>query len=743
MDQTFDTMFAALKTSLTGIISDSDLVTQRTEPSASLERTRAKLEADLRRNMYAKMQQDARNRLNHVRSLRQHTMKRLEDERERILHEKMLVREIARREYHSALIRSQVHLRRLEIQSMNAERRMRELVFEVIGEYGKSDLRMRRRGEYLSYVASMKHFWAISKTSWDRFCTRLLFEACVSTNNESSGGGGGGKPPALYYGSKTNLHSTALSRVEDADEMALVERYVEGLDSGRSSREGGRVVTVVKITKPAPVASSSSGGGGAGSTRAPPPPLSEAIVAETAEEMLGFKTFLRGWYHSNTRGGNSDSTANKHGSDSGNPKSPRGPTSPRSASADPLHLPVPSFLRAADVSWLHPASYHPVLWDTIAGNSAVYKLLLKNARSKQVQKEIARVVHSRTSTGTKNSRSPAPPSKEMVCASLSPPRNNRKMKEAAGGDASDYLLSEGEGEGKRECDEGRKDDEDDDDDDDDDEEEEEEEEESPYRNMSDGHLQLRRLLSSYSPQVSATLASAHVYMCLEEWRGTAVRANLTDGAAIQEDSPVKRMGKGARNSDSDSKQSDDSSSSSNMDGLDSFYRRIRSYYAGEEEYGEEGKSAGLGNKELGPLRKQLAKPLIADCFIGAHRQRVRSLRYSALQSTDTAEYVYSGTEKGRGPPAYVPGQGPPVLTPEQEDNEDTHAMWRALARHYPDAIRANVHNQGSSKGQPLHFLPATTYVFCYTIVLPSFLVSLWSLCLSCLSIYYCVPVCVL
>ena len=37
-----------------------------------------------------------------------------------------------------------------------------------------------------------------------------------------------------------------------------------------------------------------------------------------------------------------------------------------------------------------------------------------------------------------------------------------------------------------------------------------------YRGLSEGHLHLRRLLSAFNPQFASSLASTHIYMCLEE-----------------------------------------------------------------------------------------------------------------------------------------------------------------------------------------------------------------------------------
>lgn len=57
-----------------------------------------------------------------------------------------------------------------------AERRMRELVFEIIGEYAKSDSRFVRRQEYLLYMKSLKIAWRVNHLRWQRFTVKLCEE---------------------------------------------------------------------------------------------------------------------------------------------------------------------------------------------------------------------------------------------------------------------------------------------------------------------------------------------------------------------------------------------------------------------------------------------------------------------------------------------------------------------------------------------------------------------------------------
>jgi hypothetical protein len=242
MDAMFDTMFQGLQSSLTSIISDSNLVTRRTEPDEELERTRADIENKLRRDMLFKMKEDAFKRLHHIEEVGKATIEQLVEEKRRLKTEERLLIEIVTQLYNTACVRQETIIRRLNMQQQGAERRMRELVFEVIGEYGKSELRMKRRKEYLTYVSTMQHMWTVRKACWDRFAARLVFESCVSclpterassssntntnTNtNTAAAAATVGSRSGHYYGSKFNLRYSTLCRVEDAAEVGLVGAY--------------------------------------------------------------------------------------------------------------------------------------------------------------------------------------------------------------------------------------------------------------------------------------------------------------------------------------------------------------------------------------------------------------------------------------------------------------------------------------------------------------------------------------
>jgi hypothetical protein len=68
-------------------------------------------------------------------------------------------------------------LKQLQNQSSISERRLRELVFEVIGEYGKSIIRAKRRHLYLRLSNRIDRVWSIHIMRWKIFMCRLIYEA--------------------------------------------------------------------------------------------------------------------------------------------------------------------------------------------------------------------------------------------------------------------------------------------------------------------------------------------------------------------------------------------------------------------------------------------------------------------------------------------------------------------------------------------------------------------------------------
>lgn len=67
-------------------------------------------------------------------------------------------------------------LRRLYKQRVDYDRRIRELVYEIYGEYGKTQTRLARRNAYLQVVGIINSIYALWYYCWERFSCRLTYE---------------------------------------------------------------------------------------------------------------------------------------------------------------------------------------------------------------------------------------------------------------------------------------------------------------------------------------------------------------------------------------------------------------------------------------------------------------------------------------------------------------------------------------------------------------------------------------
>lgn len=79
---------------------------------------------------------------------------------------------------------------RLQAQKATAERRLQELVLEMVGEYGKSLVRAWRREQRLSASHHDQLTWCTQKLRWQRFTTRLSFDLsqrCGSMQQQERG----------------------------------------------------------------------------------------------------------------------------------------------------------------------------------------------------------------------------------------------------------------------------------------------------------------------------------------------------------------------------------------------------------------------------------------------------------------------------------------------------------------------------------------------------------------------------
>jgi hypothetical protein len=71
----------------------------------------------------------------------------------------------------------QYAMKQLNTQNLTAERRLRELVYEIVGEYGKSVIRAQRRQLHLRLSNRIDQVVSVSQLRWKLFLHRLIFEA--------------------------------------------------------------------------------------------------------------------------------------------------------------------------------------------------------------------------------------------------------------------------------------------------------------------------------------------------------------------------------------------------------------------------------------------------------------------------------------------------------------------------------------------------------------------------------------
>ena len=122
------------------------------------------------------LHQSALSRLQSVREYRQRTMQHLSSRRSV---ESLTIRAIESNYFQAEAVclrHKEVTKRRLDQQVQCAERRMRELVFEIIGEYGKSEVRIERRRMFLLNAARLKFITRVFQLRWQRFLLLICDE---------------------------------------------------------------------------------------------------------------------------------------------------------------------------------------------------------------------------------------------------------------------------------------------------------------------------------------------------------------------------------------------------------------------------------------------------------------------------------------------------------------------------------------------------------------------------------------
>lgn len=244
--------------------------------------------------------------------------------------------------------------RRLASQRASSERRMKDLVFEVVGEYGKSNIRITRRQDYLRRTGRSKIVSAIWNMNWQKFALRLKFDLCMSLLNERN------MDAANMALCQSLVHCAHLTVNNDKEEIECVIRKLTK-KCGLVSDKKIVVQSVVRISK-----------GGKDKTIL----VTSFRVATNVRELNDVINVLKGWVKKSAP---SSSSASTNSNLSSNPAlaarniNSRGRSAPGGGRPRPLPTSAATnngpllkeLLSTAPLTWLHPPSCAPSLWDQV------------------------------------------------------------------------------------------------------------------------------------------------------------------------------------------------------------------------------------------------------------------------------------------------------------------------------------------------------------------------------------------
>lgn len=118
----------------------------------------------------------SKDRLIHIRALKGDISKTFSKELKKQEQLHGIINEIKANAVDAGTLRKEVVRRRLAQQQSLSDRRLRELIFEITGEYGKSILRAKRREDFLRISGRILLTQAVWRLRWERFLHRLCYE---------------------------------------------------------------------------------------------------------------------------------------------------------------------------------------------------------------------------------------------------------------------------------------------------------------------------------------------------------------------------------------------------------------------------------------------------------------------------------------------------------------------------------------------------------------------------------------
>ena len=278
----------------------------------------------------------------------------------------------------ACLRHKEISQRRLIQQAQAAERRMRELVYEIIGEYGKSEVRLCRRQEYLLQTTQLKLTGRVSRLRWERFVHRICKDPSPILPASKMVEGERGPLKGDMLSGKVLCH------ISDRREISAVTSAVEKIQKELfpHTLSQPHIVTVVRFLKPvhSPKRVRQNN-----STHNSAPSTATAILTRQTDTSLcspnqhGRQTkFIADEFHliKNTSQflvameqlnswiiGDKSKKANQ-------PKDVNLTTEsisqPGVSGIGEDSYTSTDFLSASHCAWLHPSSFYPVIWQHIA-----------------------------------------------------------------------------------------------------------------------------------------------------------------------------------------------------------------------------------------------------------------------------------------------------------------------------------------------------------------------------------------
>ena len=330
MDNLFDVTFTALRESLSNMtLNTLSLSGMRIDGSHT---------SDFKNIMESESRKSVSNRIQDIQRIKRLLRRKFlpSIQRDHLLSSS--IRDLNAEVLHLGSLRQVLLERRLVQQQLNVERRLRELIFEITGEYGKSILRLNRRADFIKLsgrIQITQHIW---KLRWERFAKRLSYETAMENiNNERK------------LNQISTLESTVLCPRSDAIEFKIVHDILRNQLGQQISNH--KIISILRFTKTRDNLNNISSQNTSNALNISP------CLLTTASELFYFKQILIKWLQS------SSAVSSRNG-----PRPSIIKTEIKSPTLKPGTSNIPrinEFLDTSAIQWLHPPSFGPTYWDSI------------------------------------------------------------------------------------------------------------------------------------------------------------------------------------------------------------------------------------------------------------------------------------------------------------------------------------------------------------------------------------------